>query len=104
MYNALVQLGAPHQIIDFKPAFNETDFPIVLFESRKGDVDPQTGVPPALFTASWNFTPSKPAQVLIKSLIEYFKEIYIPIYIVFFVRVIRYLWSLQGQPNVLLAQ
>lgn len=61
-----MQLGAPEQIEDFQPAFNETDFPIILFESRKGDVDPQTGVPPALFTAHWTFTPSKPAQVLIE--------------------------------------
>ncbi|KAK3912926.1 Vacuolar protein sorting-associated protein 13B [Frankliniella fusca] len=65
-YNAMVNLGSPHTIKDYKPSFSEKDFPITLFESRKGEPDSKTGVPPTLFITQSTFTPAKPAQVSIE--------------------------------------
>lgn len=64
MYNTLVKLGSLVSTADYQPTMSESDFPLTLFESCKGETDPQTGVPPALCTVQWTFTPTKPAQVL----------------------------------------
>lgn len=65
VYNALVSLGSPRTIPEYQPSFSETDFPVVLFESSKGNPDPKTGVLPCLLQTQWTLTPSKPAQMSI---------------------------------------
>lgn len=65
-YSAVVNLGSPQTIKDYKPSFSEKDFPVALFESRKGEPNPKTGVPPTLFKTQSTFTPAKPAQLSVE--------------------------------------